>query len=85
MGAVTTEVTSVRAWDGVAETKAEPFASAPRHLAGFSILEAESLEEAVRLVANTPCARAKGAIEIRSIQMSNLARMQRAGASIPDL
>ena len=34
-------------------------------LAGFSIIEAETIEEVIQLVANTPCARARGAIEIR--------------------
>ena len=86
-GAVTTEVTTVRAWTGTPETLPQPFASAPRHLAGFSILEAENLEEAVRLVAGTPCARAKGAIEIRPILMTNAPelRSRNTGAVIPDL
>jgi hypothetical protein len=33
-------------------------------LAGFSLIEAADLEEAIRLVADTPCARAKGAVEL---------------------
>jgi hypothetical protein len=36
-------------------------------LAGFSIIEAADIHEAVSLVAHTPCARAKGAIEIRPL------------------
>ena len=34
-------------------------------LAGFSVIEAENVEEVVKLVSNTPCARARGFIEIR--------------------
>jgi hypothetical protein len=34
-------------------------------LAGFSVIEAQDVEEVVRLVSNTPCARARGVIEIR--------------------
>ena len=36
-------------------------------LAGFSIIEAEDVDEVVRLVSNTPCARAEGVIEIRPL------------------
>jgi hypothetical protein len=34
-------------------------------LVGFSVIEASSIEEVIELVAGTPCARAKGYIEIR--------------------
>jgi hypothetical protein len=61
------EVTVVRAWDGTPSTTNEPFATGPAPMAGFSIVEAEDLDEAVRLVAGTPCAVAKGAIEIRPL------------------
>jgi hypothetical protein len=40
-------------------------------LTGFSIIEANNEEEVARLVAGTPCARAKGAIEIRPILAIN--------------
>jgi len=71
MGAVRTDVTTVRAWEGmpsVSDGTQEPLKTP---LAGFSIIEAESVEEAIRLVADTPCARARGAIEIRPILMLN--------------
>jgi hypothetical protein len=41
----------------------------PQHelpLAGFSVIEADSLDEVVKLVSNTPCARAGGVIDIRA-------------------
>jgi hypothetical protein len=67
MGAVQTKVTTVRAWDGNPTTTAQPIAATNVPLAGFSIIEAADVDEVVRLVAGTPCARAKGAIEIRQI------------------
>ncbi len=56
--------TTVRAWDGTPSTTDGPFATAAVPLAGFSLIEAEDLDEAIRLVADTPCARAKGAVEV---------------------
>ncbi|MQA91379.1 MAG: hypothetical protein GEU90_14305 [Gemmatimonas sp.] len=44
--------------------------SYPRHdlpLAGFSVIEAEYLEEMVELVSTTPCAVARGVIEVRPL------------------
>ena len=67
MGAVEPNVTTVRAWDGTPTSTDRPFASSKAPLAGFSIIEAADLTEVIRLVAGTPCARAKGAIEIRPI------------------
>jgi hypothetical protein len=71
MAAVESAVTTVRAWDGEPDTTRTTFARPEVPLAGFSIIEADSVEEAVRLVAGTPCARARGAIEIRPIVMIN--------------
>jgi hypothetical protein len=71
MGAVETTVTTVRAWTGVPETVNRPFAELKVPLAGFSVIEAGTVEEVVSLVAQTPCARAKGAIEIRPITVLN--------------
>ena len=65
LAAVQTKVTTVTNWNGSLKTSAESFAKPALLLAGFSIIEADSLDEVVHLVANTPCARAKGAIEIR--------------------
>ncbi len=71
VAAVRTEVTTVRAWDGTPTTTAGTFASSTVPLAGFGIIEAASLEEVIQLVAQTPCARAKGAVEIRPISTIN--------------
>jgi hypothetical protein len=67
MAAVGPGSTVVRAWEGAPTTSAGPFAQSQVPLAGFSIIEANGLEEVVRLVSGTPCARARGAIEIRPI------------------
>jgi hypothetical protein len=67
VAAVGTTVTTVRAWDGTPSVTEGAFAESRAPLAGFSVIEANDLSEAIRLVAGTPCARAKGAIEIRAI------------------
>jgi hypothetical protein len=64
---VETTVTTVRAWDGTPTTTAGAFANAPTKLAGFYIIEATDLHEAVKLVAATPCPRTGGAIEVRPL------------------
>lgn len=65
MSAVRTTVTSARNWNNRLEVADGPYAEHELPLAGFSIIEAESLDEGVDLVANTPCARAMGVIAIR--------------------
>ena len=65
MSAVQRAVTSVRNWDQNLQVNNEPFARNALPLAGFSVIEAESIEEVIELVSNTPCARARGVIEIR--------------------
>jgi hypothetical protein len=65
VAAVQPDVTTVTTWDGTPVTSNATFSSLRLPLAGFSIIEAADVDEVVRLVANTPCARAKGAIEIR--------------------
>ncbi len=59
--------TVVRTPAGTPHTSPGPFATAGAPLVGFSLLEAVDLDEAVRLVAHTPCAVAGGAIEVRSL------------------
>jgi hypothetical protein len=71
IAAVRQEVTTVRAWEGVPVVSAGPIGSPSLPLAGFSVIEAANLEEAINLVAATPCARAKGAIEIRPLLTIN--------------
>ncbi|MDL4816716.1 YciI family protein [Actinomadura opuntiae] len=46
------------------------FMSSPLPIAGFAILEADSLEEAVKLVSQTPCAVAQGVVEVWPLQES---------------
>jgi hypothetical protein len=45
-----------------------PFLSSDLPVAGFAIIEAESVEEAVRLVSETPCAVAHGVVEVWPLQ-----------------
>jgi hypothetical protein len=49
-----------------------PYAATSLPLAGFGIIEAADLNEAIELVAGTPCARAKGVVELRSIAVINI-------------
>ncbi len=84
VAALDARATTVRAWDGAPLASEGPFSVSPLPLAGFGIVEAADLEEAVRLVAGTPCARARGAVELRPIAVMNLpdwsAGRERAGA-----
>jgi hypothetical protein len=65
LAAVQTTVVTITNWNGNLITENESFAKPKLPLAGFSIIEAKDIDEVIQLVANTPCARAKGAIEIR--------------------
>jgi hypothetical protein len=67
MSAVQRTVTAVKNWDQNLEVKNEPFARNELPLAGFSVIEAKNVEEVINLVSNTPCARARGVIEIRPL------------------
>lgn len=71
MAAVETNVTTVTAWDGQATVTIGSYHTLRAPLAGFSVIEASSIEEVIQLVAGTPCARAHGAIEIRPIMAIN--------------
>jgi hypothetical protein len=71
--AVKLDVVTVTAWDGTPVTSNKTFSKLKLPLAGFSIVEAENVDEVVRLVANTPCARAGGAIEIRPFLQADVA------------
>ena len=65
------EPTTLTAGDGTPSVAQGPYASSKAPLAGFSIIEAADLKEAYRLVKDSPCARAGGAIEIRPIIAMN--------------
>jgi len=71
VAAVDRSATTVRAWDGVPQTTDGGFAESRVPLAGFAIIDAPDLERAIELVADTPCARAKGAVELRPIDQIN--------------
>ena len=67
MSAVRLEVSTVTNWDGNIQVSDMPYAKHALPLAGFSVIEAQTLEEVLRLVAKTPCARAEGYIEVRAL------------------
>jgi hypothetical protein len=46
------------------ETSTGPYLSSPLPLAGFAIIEAASMAEAVKMVSQSPCAVAHGVVEI---------------------
>ena len=45
-------------------TQAGPFLSAPFPVAGFALVEAPTLADAIDLVSGTPCAVADGVVEV---------------------
>ncbi|WP_394618180.1 YciI family protein [Lentzea sp. JNUCC 0626] len=45
-----------------------PFMTSALPIAGFALIEADSLEEAVDMVAKTPCAVAHGVVEVWPLQ-----------------
>jgi hypothetical protein len=64
MGRAGTPV-QVRNHDGAGVgTESGPFLRSALPVAGFAVLEAATLEEAVALVAETPCAVAQGVVEV---------------------
>jgi hypothetical protein len=46
------------------ETTRGPFLKAPLPIAGFAIIDAADIDEAIRLVAQSPCAVAHGVVEV---------------------
>ncbi|WP_247826123.1 YciI family protein [Arthrobacter antioxidans] len=63
------EPTQVRNHDGVeVVTQKGPFLRSDRPVAGFAIVEADSIEEATHLVSQTPCAVAHGLVEVWPLQ-----------------
>ncbi len=58
---------TVRSWRTPSVTPG-PFCHPDVPLAGFGVIEARDLDEAVSLVARTPCAVAKGAVEVWPIR-----------------
>lgn len=52
------------------DTTPGPFLRSPQPVAGFALLEAADIEEAVQLVARTPCAVAQGVVEVWPIEQT---------------
>jgi hypothetical protein len=46
------------------ETNQRPFLRSDMPVAGFAVIEAADMDEAIRLVADTPCAVADGVVEV---------------------
>jgi hypothetical protein len=67
VASVEPDVITVRTPADTPVTSDGGFASAPAKLAGFYIIEAENVEEAVKLVGGTPCPRTGGAVEVRPL------------------
>jgi hypothetical protein len=59
--------TTVRVQDGRTLTTDGPFADTKEVFAGYYVLEAEHLDEAIELAARIPAARLGGAIEVRPL------------------
>jgi hypothetical protein len=59
----------VRNHDGAGTAVADgPFMSSALPVAGFAIIEAASMEQAIELVSKTPCAVARGVVEVWPLQ-----------------
>jgi hypothetical protein len=54
--------------DRGAETTPGPFMRSDLPVAGFSLIEAASMDEAIELVSKTPCAVADGVVEVWPLQ-----------------
>ncbi|HSU14084.1 YciI family protein [Longimicrobium sp.] len=69
---------SIRVRDGRVTTVDGPFAEAKEVLGGFNLIEAENMDEAVRIASEFPWART-GCVEVRAVQDLDAVR-QRVGA-----
>ena len=78
----TSTARTIRTRNGRTSVVDGPFAETKEMLAGFNILEADSLEEAVRIASEFPWSRT-GSIEVRPIRDMNAVR-RRVGAAIPE-
>jgi hypothetical protein len=76
----TSTATSVRIRNGRLTTTDGPFAETKEHLGGFNVIEAGTLDEAIRIAARFPWART-GCVEVRPIQ--DMAEVRRSvGAAL---
>jgi hypothetical protein len=63
----TTDATTVRVRDGEVLTSDGPFAETKEQMAGFYLVEAKDLDEAIDLASKIPAAVDKGSIEVRPV------------------
>jgi hypothetical protein len=52
------------------ETKTGPFMTSSLPVAGFAVIEAADLAEAVKIVSKTPCAVAHGVVEVWPLEVT---------------
>jgi hypothetical protein len=52
------------------DTENGPFLQAAPPLAGFALIEADSVQEAVEMVSRTPCAVAHGVVEVWPLEQT---------------
>lgn len=52
------------------QTARGPFMSSPLPVAGFAVIEATDLSEAIRMVSQAPCAVAHGVVEVWPLQQA---------------
>jgi hypothetical protein len=52
------------------DTKSGPFMSCSLPVAGFAVIEADTLADAVKLVSQTPCAVAHGVVEVWPLNLT---------------
>jgi hypothetical protein len=64
------KATSVRVRRGKVQITDGPFAETKEQLAGFYLVEADNLDEAIRIAANIPPAR-EGIVEVRPVRELN--------------
>lgn len=77
-----TTARTIRTRNGRISVVDGPFAETKEMLAGFNVLEAGSLEEAVRIASEFPWS-STGSIEVRPIRDMNAVR-RRVGAALPE-
>lgn len=69
---IAAEPIQVRNHDGAeVVTEKGSFLQSTLPIAGFAIIEAESIEEAIELVSQTPCAVAHGVVEVWPLQTAD--------------
>ncbi|MGA7307276.1 MAG: YciI family protein [Rhodothermales bacterium] len=72
VAAVEEDAATVRVENGAPMLEEGSLADSNLPLTGFYIIEASNRDEAVHLIHDTPCAGAKGAIEVRAISEANV-------------